>query len=61
MNNELESMWKEVAVTWFEMFGICQEGLSKMKKDLSQDIRSPCQDLNPGPPEYEAEMRRSVI
>jgi hypothetical protein len=33
---------------------ICLEGLRKTTRNLSQDSRSPCQDLNPGPPEYEA-------
>jgi hypothetical protein len=34
--------------------GICQEGLSKATKNVSQDSRSLGQDLSPGPPEYEA-------
>jgi hypothetical protein len=34
--------------------GICVEGLRKATKVLIQDSRSPCRDLNPGPPEYEA-------
>jgi hypothetical protein len=45
--------------------GICTEGLKKITKSLTQDIRSPGQDLNPGPAEYEARVlatrpRRSV-
>jgi hypothetical protein len=32
---------------------ICLEGLSKSTKYLSQDSKSPDQDLNPGPPAYE--------
>jgi hypothetical protein len=32
----------------------CLEGLRKTMKNLSQDSRSPGQDLNPGHPEYEA-------
>jgi hypothetical protein len=32
---------------------ICQEGLSKTTKNLTQDSRSPARDLNPEPPEYE--------
>jgi hypothetical protein len=35
---------------------ICLEGLRKKTKNLSQFIRSPGRDLNPGPPEYEAEV-----
>jgi hypothetical protein len=35
---------------------ICLEGLSKTTKNLSQDSPSPGQDLNPRPPEYEAEV-----
>jgi hypothetical protein len=45
---------------------ICQEGLIKASKDLSQDSRSPGRDSKPGPFKYEAGVlttppRRSVI
>jgi hypothetical protein len=34
--------------------GICLEGLRKTTKNLSQDSQSLGQDLNPGPPKYNA-------
>jgi hypothetical protein len=34
--------------------GVCLENLRKTMKNLSQDSRSPGQDLDPGPPKYEA-------
>jgi hypothetical protein len=45
--------------------GIRLKGLRETTKNLSQDRRSPGRDLNPEPPEYEAEVlttrsRRSV-
>jgi hypothetical protein len=44
---------------------ICPQGLRRTTKGLGQDSRSAGQDLNPGPPEYEAgvlvtQPRRSV-
>jgi hypothetical protein len=56
----------EVVVAKFKNYsGICLEGLKKTMKNLSQDSRSPGQDLNPRPPKYEAgvlttQPRRSV-
>jgi hypothetical protein len=36
--------------------GICVERLTKATKTLSQDSRPPGRDLNPGPPDYKAEV-----
>jgi hypothetical protein len=36
--------------------GICLQGHRKSTKNLGQDNQSTCRDLNPGPPEYEAEV-----
>jgi hypothetical protein len=36
--------------------GICLEGLRKAMETLSQDSHSPGEDLNLGPPEYEANV-----
>jgi hypothetical protein len=33
---------------------LCRDGLRKITKNLTQDSRSPCRYLNPGPPKYVA-------
>jgi hypothetical protein len=47
-------MWKEAVVTKFKMI------LRKTTKNLSQDRRSPGQDLNVKSPEYEASANHST-
>jgi hypothetical protein len=52
MNNKGEIMWKEAVVAYLRDYpGICLEGMMKTAKDLNHNSRSPCRDLNPGPPE----------
>jgi hypothetical protein len=39
----------------------CLEGLRETTQSLSRNTRSPGQDLNPGPPEYEAECQCGIL
>jgi hypothetical protein len=49
--------WKEAAVAYLKYASsICLKGLSKSAKTVSQNSRSLGRDLNPRPPEYEAEF-----
>ena len=57
MNSELECMWKEVVVDYFEVGpGISLEGLSKSTTTLIRDSRYQGQVLNRNPPEYKSEL-----
>jgi hypothetical protein len=61
VNNELGTIWKEVVVTSIRL-----KGLRKTMNNLSQGNRSQDRDLNPGYPDYRAEIlttrpRRSAI
>jgi hypothetical protein len=50
-------MWKEAVVASFEvLLWHLPYGLRKATKNLSQDSPSLGSDLNPGPPEYKAEV-----
>jgi hypothetical protein len=50
--------WKEFGskLSWPNFKAPTPEGLKRTTKNLNQDSRSPGQDMNPEPPEYEAEM-----
>jgi hypothetical protein len=51
---KMERMRKEAVVPNLKYYpGLCLEGLRKTSKNIGQDSRSPGQDLNSGPPEYE--------
>jgi hypothetical protein len=55
VNDELEKIWKEAVMTKFKVLSWYLPGGSEENhKNLSQDSQSPSQDLNLGPPEYEA-------
>jgi hypothetical protein len=54
MNNELERIWKIVAAHFKILSQHLLEGLRKTTNHLSHDTRSPGQNIDPGPPEYEA-------
>ena len=57
MNSELECMWKEVVVEYFEVWpGISLKGLSKSTTSLSRDSRYQGQDLKRNPSEYKSEL-----
>jgi hypothetical protein len=57
VNDELERMWKEAPVAKFKMLSQhLLGGTEENHENLNQDSQSPGRDLNPGPPEYEAEM-----
>jgi hypothetical protein len=56
VNDELEGIWKVRSWPNLRYYpGICLEGSRKTTKNLSKASRSLGRDLNPGPPEYEAE------
>jgi hypothetical protein len=55
VSDELERILKETVVAVRNYPGICLEGLSKTTKNLVQHILSQGRELNPGPPEYEAQ------
>jgi hypothetical protein len=55
MNDELGKTWKEEIVSNLRLSSsICLEGLKKTTENLIQDCHSLGQDLNSGPPKYEA-------
>jgi hypothetical protein len=57
VNDDLERMWKEAAVAKFKMLSQhLLGGAEENHENLNQDSQSPGRDLNPGHPEYEAEM-----
>jgi hypothetical protein len=53
VNNELETMSKEVVVAYVEV--LSRHLFARTEEtETCQVIRSSCRDLNPGPPEHEA-------
>jgi hypothetical protein len=65
VNDKLERMWKVAVVAYFKQLSQYFPRETEEKHKKSQSSRSPCRDLNPGLPEYEAGVlttrpRRSV-
>jgi hypothetical protein len=57
VNNELERIWKETAMSDLRYhLGICLEGLRKRTKQFCQERQSFNEDLNSRFPEYEGGM-----
>jgi hypothetical protein len=54
MNNELGYIWKEQSRINFKVLSCSLLTATGEIRNLSQDCRSPGQNLNPGPAEYEA-------
>jgi hypothetical protein len=54
MINEMERIRKEELMAWFKVLSWYLPRETKEKHEKPQDSWSPCQDLNPGPPEYKA-------
>jgi hypothetical protein len=54
--SDLEKMWKESVVTWFDVYlGICLKGLSKTVRHVSQASWSPGPEPNRGFPNEKQE------
>jgi hypothetical protein len=55
VNDELERIWKEAVAAYFKtLLRQLSGGTEENHVNQSQESRSTGQDLNPGPPEYEA-------
>jgi hypothetical protein len=54
-NDELEEMWKEVVVAWFNVLSRHFLELRRNYDNLNQDSRCPRRDSNLAPHEYKSE------
>jgi hypothetical protein len=60
--DELARIWTEAVVAKFKVSpGMFLQELRENTKNVSQDSQSPDQDLNTGPPEYEARSANHSI